>query len=264
MMEETRMAHKSSEHRLRVGFSLLELEVALVLFGLALAGLMPLVVIQSRQLRKLESRFRHETTYYLVPSTNRWAAKLGAACFLTSEAPSQTPAPPTTVINDGDPGYRETGTTWQTETRPDAYHESQRSNDPPGSIAAATWEFTPVEPGWYQVLVTWSARDDQADSVPYTVYDGELEKATIRVSQKAAPAGNNFEGLPWQSLGVFSITSNSLRVQVTSEATQTQSVKADAARIVPVKNELQLLSLEKSLTGEEVTAHMSVGVRIPQ
>src|SRR3972149_1390366 len=37
----------------RRGFSLLELQVAFVLFGIALAGLGPLVVMQSRQLQRL-------------------------------------------------------------------------------------------------------------------------------------------------------------------------------------------------------------------
>jgi prepilin-type N-terminal cleavage/methylation domain-containing protein len=257
------MTCKRAKHPRRSGFSLLELEVALVLFGIALSGVVPLVVIQSKQLKCLERRFRHETTHYLVPPTNLWAAKLGAAASISTELPAPSPSPAATLIDDGDPGYAETGTSWHTNNRDDAYHGDQRCSHTSGSVATAAWEFTSVEPGWYQVLVTWSPRAGQAADAPYTLYDGELEKGTTRVDQSIAPAGANFDGSPWQSLGTFLISSNVVRVMLTHEAGQTCPVKADAARIVRVKNALQLLSLEKSLTGEDVTGHVSVTVRIP-
>ncbi|MBI1917208.1 MAG: type II secretion system protein, partial [Planctomycetes bacterium] len=55
-------------HLSRRGFSLLELQVAFVVLAIALAGLYPLVVIHSKQQRKLEQRLDPQTTYYLVPS----------------------------------------------------------------------------------------------------------------------------------------------------------------------------------------------------
>jgi len=257
------MTCKRAERPVRSGFSLLELEVALVLLGIALSGVMPLVVIQSKQLKRLEGRFQRGTPYHLVPPANVWAAKLGAAASMSTELPA-SPSPAVTVIDDGDPGYTETGAWWHTNLRGNAYHGDQRCNHTQGYVATATWEFTSVEPGWYQVFVTWSQQTNQAVDVPYTVYDGEIEKGAATVNQSVAPAGSNFDGLPWQSLGTFLVTSNVVRVTVTHGAGQQLPVKADAARIVRVKNELQLLSLEKSLTGEEVTAHVSVTVRIPQ
>ena len=82
----------------RPAFSLLELEVALVLFGIALTGLCPLVVMQSRQVRNLQSRLNPQTTYYLVPSADPWARKLGAGASLVTQlpaasAPSTQPTP---------------------------------------------------------------------------------------------------------------------------------------------------------------------------
>jgi hypothetical protein len=225
---------------------------------------MPLVVIQSKELKRLESRFRHGTSYYLVPPANVWAARLGAAASISTEVPAPSPSPAATLIDNGDPGYSETGTSWHTNPRDDAYRGDQRCSSEPGAVATATWEFTSVEPGCYQVLVTWSPGADQAADVPYAVYDGETEKGTATVDQSIAPVGSNFDGLPWQSLGTFLISSNVVRVTLTREAGQAHSVNADAARIVRVKNQLELLAVEKSLTGEEVTAHLSVTVRIPQ
>ncbi|HLA83989.1 MAG TPA: type II secretion system protein [Thermoguttaceae bacterium] len=87
------MRRKSSLRFLRRGFSFLELQVALILLGIAMTGLVPLVVMQSRQLKRLEARLDHGTTYYLVPSTSVWARKLGApAKILTEPETVVTPA----------------------------------------------------------------------------------------------------------------------------------------------------------------------------
>jgi hypothetical protein len=67
----------------RAGISLLELEVALVVFGVALAGIAPLVVMHMKQLAKLEARLDASTTYYLTPDDAPWARKLGAAATIT-------------------------------------------------------------------------------------------------------------------------------------------------------------------------------------
>ena len=66
---------------------MLELETAMVVFGILLAGLAPLVVMQLRQLRNLEQRFNDQTTYYLAPASDPWARKLGAAAAISSTAP---------------------------------------------------------------------------------------------------------------------------------------------------------------------------------
>jgi hypothetical protein len=67
----------------RNGFSFLEVQVALLLFGVTLAGLGPLVVMQLKQLEKIEGRFSDRTTHYLVPTTDPWARKLGAAASIS-------------------------------------------------------------------------------------------------------------------------------------------------------------------------------------
>jgi hypothetical protein len=85
----------------RAAFSLLELEVALVVFGIALAGLAPHAVMHIKHLRRLESRFSPETQYFLVPSLDRWARKLGAAASLTTIDPGTvTPAPEGIAVNE--------------------------------------------------------------------------------------------------------------------------------------------------------------------
>jgi type II secretory pathway pseudopilin PulG len=83
----------------RAGFSLLELQVAFVVFGIALTGLCPLVVMQTRHVKNLEARLNPQTVYYFVPSSDLWTAKLGAAATVTSQyvTPTPPPTPPTPV-----------------------------------------------------------------------------------------------------------------------------------------------------------------------
>jgi hypothetical protein len=76
----------------RRGSTLLELQVAFIVFGIALTGIGPLVVMHSRQLKKLESRFQPQTTYYVVPAANVWARKLGSAATISTSDSAPVPS----------------------------------------------------------------------------------------------------------------------------------------------------------------------------
>jgi hypothetical protein len=118
------------ERQPRRGYMLFEVQVAFVLLGIGLAGLCPLVVMQLRQVRQLEMRFRGQmietsrvtglsqtmvimtngvplppATYYIVPWQNPWARKLtGSAQIveLASIPPSvPTPCDPGSLSTNG-------------------------------------------------------------------------------------------------------------------------------------------------------------------
>lgn len=92
------MSHLPKKYR--AGVSLLELEAAFLVLGIALTGLAPLVVMHQRQVEKLEKRLNDSTTYYLTPSSDLWARKLGAAATITSTAPDATAeTTPTSPVN---------------------------------------------------------------------------------------------------------------------------------------------------------------------
>jgi len=107
------MRQRSTSSARRRGYSFLELQVAMILLGIALAGLVPLVVMQSKQLKALEYRWSPDWTteadydywidpyraamdgpvYDLVtadvqgcPEANPWARKLGAPARLRPRA----------------------------------------------------------------------------------------------------------------------------------------------------------------------------------
>ena len=246
----------------RTAYSLLELQVAFVVFGIALAGLGPLVVMHLKQLRKIEERTSDQTTYHLVPSPDPWARKLGAPAATETVDPGPPPAPPVTLIDNSDPGYSESGPdTWHDHTRP-AINGSLRCIDTGSGSNMATWEFTGLTPGWYDVLATWSERSIQATDAPYSVYDDLEFEGTFPMNQQLDPTGAVFQGRPWDSLGVFALESTTLRVELSDYANNSRVV-ADAVRIVRLKNDVQILSLEKSLISEEMTVHVSVTVGTP-
>ncbi len=92
------MSRSGNQHR--TGVSLLEIQVAFVLFGVALAGLAPLSVMHLKQLRKIEDRLSDKNTYYLSPSSDLWARKLGAAAQIaTVPGPGQEASASSAVLD---------------------------------------------------------------------------------------------------------------------------------------------------------------------
>jgi len=239
------------------GFSYLELVVALTLFGIALTGTTRLVVMQSRQVSKVERRFNVEGTSYLVPSQDVWARKLGAATTIESVDPGPTPLPPdplVTLIDNGDPGYNEIGPDWHDHYRT-AYRDHLRCNNDGGELAIVRWDFTELAPRQYKVFVTWNARNGQTTNAHYDVKDNFVILGIVIVNLEEDPSGEYFEGLPWEDLGVYTITSGILRVRLSDERGK---IVADAVRIVPWGNQVEVLSLQKPFDSPEATIRVSV------
>jgi len=247
--------------RKRAGFSFLELQVAFVLFAIALAGVCPVVVMQSRQLSQIEARLNAQTTYYLIPSSAAWARKLGAAASVTTIDPGPPAASPVLTIDNGQSGYKETGTGWSTQTNPGAFGGTYRLHAAGTGSNTATWTFKGLSPGWYKVEATWLSSATRATNAPYTLSDGSTVLGTLPVNQQLAPAGDVFSGSSWSILGTVPVASGTLRVKLTDQANG--QVAADGVHIVPVQNAVQVLSLAESLTSENLTAQVSVTVQVP-
>lgn len=272
----------------RRGFTLLELTVALVVLGIAIAGLFPLMVVYSRALESLELRYTEEGNaqanwfcpvftpnmtgtaipredygvWYLVPSTDPWARKLGAMTTLSKDLPDP---PDATMIDDGDGGYAETGTNWMGEQNTDAfaeYHRRHASATPP-PIDYGVWTFTIANSGYYQILATWSAATDQANDACYEIhYDGNLLYKKGDVRQDVLPNGAQYQGHPWHVVATEYLQPGELKVKLRGGVTKDDDtetsgyVVADCVRIVPVEYTVHISSLDKSFDTEKVTAHV--------
>ena len=138
----------------------------------------------------------------------------------------------------------------------DTFNLDVRSNHKGDGSETAVWEFSGIPAGNYEVLVTWKEDDGQASNAPYAIYDGATAEGTFEVDQTVAPSGAIFQGVPWESLGVFSIVDDPLWVESNDNADD--AIWADAVRIVAVRNTVEILTLEKSLISEDVTARVSV------
>jgi prepilin-type N-terminal cleavage/methylation domain-containing protein len=82
--------------RQRRAFTLLELEVTLVILAVGLLGVASLMAMQSRQMRRVEAWCRTSPTYTVLSHTNRWLRQLNAPAELTGNPAQSAWAPPVT------------------------------------------------------------------------------------------------------------------------------------------------------------------------
>ncbi|WP_406696653.1 tandem-95 repeat protein [Singulisphaera sp. Ch08] len=85
--------------------------------------------------------------------------------------------------------------------------------------AKTTWFTDGLEPGTYEIHVTWLAGGNRASNAPYRIYDGNTLLKTVWIDQRNAPAGTNTQGnVVFQSLGTATIVGTSLRVVLSNDA----------------------------------------------
>jgi prepilin-type N-terminal cleavage/methylation domain-containing protein len=275
---------------LRLGFTMLEFVVAMIVLGIALTGLLPLEIMQSRVVESLELRYTesgHQVNldkdrnwnspvmpadiqsfevvpredygaYYLVSSDDSLARKLGTAASLSRTIPALSNR--VTIADDVDvttPDYTEVGT-WAagTASASDVNEGDSRMHIMQASHSDyAVWTFSNVTPGRYYVMATWKESADQAPDALYEIWDGDADASPVQVlaNQASAPAGDTYKDRPWKTLKSRYFGSGTIKVRLYANATK--SVMADAVRIVPVP---QILTLEKSFNTEEVTVRVKI------
>ncbi len=240
----------------RNGFSLLEVQIAFVLLGIALAGLCPLLVIQSKQVKQIENQLNDRTTYYLIPLTNQWARKLGASASVQTTDPGPSASGPVLLLTNGDAAYAEFGLGWITVSNPSVLGGAYRVHLPVGGQSSAVWTFSGLEPGPYTVEATWPALPWAVSNAGFQVATGGTTLLTATVDQTIQPADENFDGVWWARLGTVDLSSDTVQVTLSGQAGGL--VLANGVRLSPRRNTVQVLSLNRSLTSQDQTAHVSV------
>jgi prepilin-type N-terminal cleavage/methylation domain-containing protein len=200
--------------------------------------------------------------WYLEPSQDPWARKLGQSAAITSTDDGWPPAgqpqslaPVTIHAGDPSPAYQETGD-W------DAQHQHAAAAG--GSADAATWTFSVPAAGWYRVQATWTESAALAGDAGYTiVYDGPASPASATANQQAAPdlppAAPADEGKPWHTLATAYFSRSGTSVSVSLQASASGPVVADGMRIVPCSVQVPLLKWTSgSPAVEEVTASVEI------
>ncbi len=147
--------------------------------------------------------------------------------------PQPQPQSPTPIVIDNDTtGYSQTPIGAWALWNGQGYDNNIEEAQPGDGSAQATWNFTGLTPGNYQVNVTYSTYSNRATNAPYTIYDGTTPLGTVAVNQQIAPAGVvDASGSSWLPLGTVTITGSSLKVMLSNLANG--RVEADAVMIVP-------------------------------
>jgi Legume lectin domain/SdrD B-like domain/Bacterial pre-peptidase C-terminal domain/Bacterial Ig-like domain len=134
---------------------------------------------------------------------------------------------PVDVIDNGQPGYAETGP-WTTAnggfngtTR---FARTVRASG--GVSSQASWTFTGVAAGTYDVYVTFAGKTGYSSAAPFTVSDGGTGLGTQHINESslvtATPGQGltqgSYGGVGWLELGTYSISSGQLKIVLDNSA----------------------------------------------
>jgi hypothetical protein len=140
---------------------------------------------------------------------------------------------PTNARDNSLPGYSENGKGWTTLNSGWLGNSRTHAIDTSGK-SFVSWSLnvgSTIAPGKYEVFVTYVPATGQATNAPYTVADNKTLLSTIAVNQTQTPVDGLYQGVRWQSLGVF--TFNSGRPIVTLTASANGAVDADGVLLIP-------------------------------
>jgi hypothetical protein len=132
---------------------------------------------------------------------------------------------PAAVIDNGQPGYSETGT-WTTKVA--GFNGDNRvaiTHPSAGTTATATWDVTGVDSTQYDVYITYSGKAGYSTAAPFTVYDGgsslgtkSINEAILVTQAHAGFTEGSYGGVGWLQLGVYTISSGELKVVLGNHA----------------------------------------------
>jgi sugar lactone lactonase YvrE len=167
------------------------------------------------------------TTQVTVTVTN--SASDGQVC---ADAIRVRPAyQPTEIVNNGYPGSWYGGS-WTTNSA-GLFGDSLVSASTNGSkTSQAAWWF-PCRPGTYEVDATWQPGSNLSTQVGFDVYNALKWIRTATINEQNAPSGSTDQGVVWQDLGTFTMTSNVLHVSTWNSPTD-GAICVDGIRIIPV------------------------------
>jgi protocatechuate 3,4-dioxygenase beta subunit len=128
---------------------------------------------------------------------------------------------------NGQSGYSETGTGWQTVQSGWNGNSYSHAKDASGTTTA-TWTLSVkggIPKGSYEVFVSYvSSGAASGSTVPYTIEDGTSIVATPTVNQQQPAFGATYQGVAWQSLGIHAFTSGTATVIVNANTNGSISV----------------------------------------
>lgn len=133
------------------------------------------------------------------------------------------------IIDDGEPGYSETGKAWATWTHPSGYKGDYRYLSHLGKgvprVGTATWQVVVPHTGQYEVYVHFRQTVNRTTDADFKVIDGNGKTSKFVLNQAKLPTG-------WHKLGLFAYTKGQTSRVILDGADDNQSDEADAVKWV--------------------------------
>jgi protocatechuate 3,4-dioxygenase beta subunit len=153
------------------------------------------------------------------------------------------------AIDNGQTGYAESGSWSTTAGAFDGANRVAKTMGGGGGTSAATWTFSGLSSGKYEVFITFAGKGTYSSAAPFTVSNGSTSLGTIKVNESvlvtATPGQGltqgSYGGVGWVELGTYSISTGTLKVSLSNAATG-NFVDADGALIIPVAAPAVLLA----------------------
>ncbi len=138
-----------------------------------------------------------------------------------------TNSPPQIIDDSSTSGFQLTGT-WTPETGSgyDSTYDLSNSSD---NTDLATYTFTGLTPGLYQVAATWPVVTG-VGSATYSVFDGSQNMGGVNIDQSQAPSGFTSGGAIWQVVNIYYISGTTLTVKLAPQS-MGGTIVADAVRL---------------------------------
>ncbi len=125
---------------------------------------------------------------------------------------------------------------WETTSDPAALDGALQYHEAGTGLNTATWQFDNLQAGGrYAALATWVAQDEAATDALYTIRDGSQTEGTAFVNQQTPSMGTDPGEQSWQQLGIFTVDSGTLEVELSDNADG--RVLADAVVLLPLPAE---------------------------
>tara|TARA_R110002111_G_scaffold227346_1_gene288827 strand:+ start:57078 stop:71642 length:14565 start_codon:yes stop_codon:yes gene_type:complete len=133
------------------------------------------------------------------------------------------------ILDNGEVGFNSSGNFFLAGSPFYYGQDSQRLNN--GGTGTATWDFTGLTAGTYQVSTTWNAHATRDSSVDYNVTSSGVGGGVTAVSQRVAPNDFTADGTTWEILGTVTVGANGTITVTLSDTATDGSILADAVRI---------------------------------
>lgn len=244
--------------RRRLGSSYLEIQVAMVLLSIGMAGLYSMSVVQTKQTVRLTNVLSPTDVPALNQSTDEWARKLGVYASLDAASiPHEDPIPYVyhqQVVDNADSGARyhqdkDDTYGWTDWNYSRAYRANARYHYSYGYVGSRSeFRFDNLPVGEYEVLTTYPEFTSLGTAIPHQVFDDKDLKTTVYLDQRIAPSEVYYDGKYWDRIAVVQINSGKLKVRQLDGPGSTRYIIADAFMVRSARS-FQLLSVSKTPDG---------------